>query len=443
MPSTIRWIGNAPKISQVRAYVIDGTWENTDKIRMTIGTKTVTLVSGSTNTTTIAALMVTTWNALSATVYPEFAELTASNVTNAFSLTSDTPGKPFNVTISSVETNDAASDGQTIDSVASPTTSTGTDTTANSGPNDAACLANYSGGVLPVDGDTLIFDSGNVDVLYNLDQNAISLAALTILPGYTGKIGLPMINVDATAYYEYRQQYLCFGNSGDAQACVTTINGGGGRIQISHGTAQATFFVNKKTQRIDQNVPQVLLKCTHASTALHLTQADVGVAFYGGETSTLLTLNSAFQSNPAGDVALYLGSGVTLTAPTITQTGGVVNVNSAITSTSVVNLSGGVYYQNGTGGIAAGLTVGGTAICVYNSSGTIGGAPILSGKGTLDFSQDLRSKAVTNPIDIFGTATILDPNKVTGAIVVDLDQITNGDRLGLGTNLRLTRGAVA
>ena len=79
-----------------------------------------------------------------------------------------------------------------------------------------------------------------------------------------------------------------------------------------------------------------------------------------------------------GDAQVYLGSGVTLTAPAIVQSGGTLNVNSAITSTSTVVVNDGVYYQNGTGGISAGLSVRGGR-CVYNSTGTLGGAPVVSG----------------------------------------------------------------
>ncbi len=49
--ATKRWIGAAPKVAQVQAYVIDGTWENNDIIYFTIGNVRVSLVSGSTNTT--------------------------------------------------------------------------------------------------------------------------------------------------------------------------------------------------------------------------------------------------------------------------------------------------------------------------------------------------------------------------------------------------------
>lgn len=443
--STRRWLGTAPKIAQVRNFLLNGTWEADDIIIFTIGTKSYSMAAGSTNTTTIAALMATTWNALSATSYPEFAEMTASSSTGNFILTADTAGRPFTVTISSTEANGGASDAQTIDSVASPTTSTGTQTTANSGPNDVGVAANWSGTTLPVDADDIVFDTGSVDALYNLDQNAVSPATITILPGYKGKIGLPTINSDSAGnpYYEYRETYLCYGNAGDAQACVVTIRGGAGRVKINNGTAQATWNVVSEAQTVENGIPAVLLKCTHASTALNVNKGDVGVAFYGGETSTLVTVNVGYTSNKDGDSTVYLGSGVTLTAPTITQTGGTMQVNSAITGASVVNLYAGTYYQNGTGGIAAGLTVAG-GHCVYNSTGTLGGAPIVSNGGILDFSQDLRAKTVTNAVDVFGKgSSILDPNKSVGTLVVDLDQIRNADDLDIGLNIRLTRGTVA
>jgi hypothetical protein len=82
--------------------------------------------------------------------------------------------------------------------------------------------------------------------------------------------------------------------------------------------------------------------------------------------------------------------------------------------------------------------------CVYNSTGTLGGAPVVSGTGHLDFSQDLRAKTVTNPIDVYGPdAKVSDPTKVVGTLVVDLDETSNSSNIDIGTNIRLTRGAVA
>lgn len=442
--ATKRWIGNAPKIAQITAYLFAGTWEANDVINLTFGVKTVSVVAGSTTISTIIDTIVTAWNALANDGYQEFAEITASRSSSSLVLTMDSTGagKPFTCTVSTTETGGGAADAQTIDGAAS---STGTNSTANSGPNVLSLAANWEGGVAPVDGDDIVFDSGNIDVLYDLDQNGVTPASILVDVGYSGRIGLPPRNIDNPQYpyAEYREQYMKYGNSGDATNISVTIRGGGERVKYSAGTSQATFRVDGSGQSSDTNVPAVLLKGTHASNAIHVSKGDVGFAFFGGETGTLVTINNGYQTNVAGDSSLKLGTGVTLTAPTITVTGGLLEIRSAITSTSVVVQYDGVIRLQGTGGLAAGLAVRGGQF-IYNSTGTLGGAPVVSGSGHLDFSQDLRAKTVTNAIDVFGDkARVSDPNKVVATLVIDLDETANSDNLSIGKNIRLTRGAVA
>jgi hypothetical protein len=426
-----RFTGNAPLVAQLQTITV-GTYDNTSTYKLTIGNKVVSVVgSGGSAATTATALLA----ALNASTYPEFLEITWASggsaiITGTANGTGLLKGKPFTV-VESVT-------GGTGDFTSNVTT------TAASGPNDVSLAQNWSTGVVLADTDSVYFDSGSTDVLYNLDQNAITPNAVYILPGFTGKIGLPLTNTDNTSvggsYAEYRTTYLQYGNSGDATNIAVTIQSTSQRIKLNCGTSQATFNVLNGGQRPDPNVPNILLKSTHASSALTISKGDCGVAFFGGETSTLVTVNAGYQQNVTGDVQLYLGSGVTLTAPAIVQSGGTLSVNSAITSTSTVVINDGVYYQNGTGGIAAGLSVRGGR-CVYNSTGTLGGAPVVSGSGIMDFSQDLRAKTVTNPIDCYGDkCSVLDPHKVVATLVLDLDEVKNTEKFDIGRNVRMTRG---
>lgn len=423
--ATKRWRGDAPKVAQVDSITPANVGIG-DIFTCTINGKSISFTATAATVANVTAGLTAAWNA---STIPEFMEITAADATTYMSLTADTAGKPFTVTTSTTDGN--ASNTQTLTRAA---------VTANSGPNVVSLGANWDTGTAPVHADDIVFDYGSSDVLYDLDQNSVTPATITIGPGYSGNIGRPVVNSDNTSYtyFEYRETYLKYGNSGDAQTVTVTINGGGGRIKLSQGTAQAVWLVTAKTQRAESLIPQVLLKGTHASNSLTVNKGDVGVAFFASETSALVTLNVGYQSDTSGDSAVWLGGGVTLTAPTITQTGGTLTVNSAITSTSTVNIYGGTYTQQ-SGGIAAGLLVAGGR-CVYNSTGTIGGAPIVSGSGILDFSQDLRAKTVTNAIDCYGAkCKVLDPNKVVSSMVVDLDQIKNAENFDLGVNIRLSR----
>ena len=79
-------------------------------------------VAGSTTITTIIDTLVTAWNALSSTAYPEFAEITASRSSSSLVLTMDSTnaGRPFTCTVSTTETGGGAADSQTIDAAMLP-----------------------------------------------------------------------------------------------------------------------------------------------------------------------------------------------------------------------------------------------------------------------------------------------------------------------------------
>jgi trimeric autotransporter adhesin len=434
--ATIRWKGDAAPVAQVTGWTFGGTWEATDIVILTIGSKSVSVVAGSTTLTTVVDNVLAAWNALSSTLYPEFAELTASRSGNDLRLTADTAGKPFTVVITTTETGGGAADSQTIGSA--------TTVTANSGPNDASIVTNWAGGALPADGDTIVFDQGNSDLLYGLDLNTITPAAIIIDAGFTGKIGLPPVNVDAgttRTYYEYRDQYLRIGNAADAQAITITVRGGGSRLKINTGDAQTTLLVQSTNNPAEASVPTLLFKGTHASNALTVSKGSVGVAFYEGETATLVGVNVGYTTNPAGDSTVKLGAGVTLTNAVIAQSGGALDLNSATSGSATITQTDGVL--NLLAGGHVGLTVRG-GVCNYNSTGTLGGNPVVAGSGHITFAGDLRAKAVTNAIEVFGPqAKVSDPNKVVATLVLDLNETVNNANIVIGQNIRLTRGAVA
>lgn len=422
---TRRWRGDAPKIAQINTLTVAGTAANGQVYSATINGKVVsyTASGGDTNNTIAAALQA----ALAASSIPEFVEVTWTVATNVITGTAKTAGKPF--------TNTSAATG------------TGTLTTAvlkaNSGPNVVSLVANWEGAAAPADGDDIVFDAGDSDVLYDLDQSAVTPASILVDAGFRGRIGLAEINADdaANSYAEYRQKYLRYGNSADAQLVTLTIRGGAGRIKIDTGTAQAVWNVGDSAPALEDRVSAVLLKGTHASNALNVAKGDVGVAVFAGESATLAIVNVGYRTNPAGDARVRLGSGVTLAGAAITQTGGSLEINSSTSgAASIVQRDGELAINAGS---HINLAVRG-GHCTYNSTGTLSGAAVVSGGGHLDFSQDLRTKSVANPIDVFGPAARLsDPHQLVGGLVVDLDETANSDNLRLGTHLRLTRSAPA
>lgn len=423
--ATRRWRGDAPKVAQINTLTVGGTPANGQIYSVTINGKSVTYTASGVDTnssiaTALRALLV-------ASTIPEFLEVTWTVLTNVITGAARTPGKPFS--------NSSGATGTGTLVTATPT--------ANSGPNVVSVAANWEGAAVPADGDDVVFDSGASDILYDLDQNSVTPASILIDVGYRGRIGLPDVNTDdaVNSYAEYREKYLRFGNSGDAQTVAVTIRGGAGRIKINTGTAQAVWNVNDSAQPLENNVPSVLLRGTHASNALNVSRGDVGVALFAGETANLATVNVGYRTNRAGDARVRLGAGVGLANVTLVQTGGTLELNSASSGSATLTVYDGTLTL--TAGAHTGLAVRGGQ-CIYNSSGTLSGATVVSGEGHLDFSQDLRSKAVTNPIDLFGpNARLSDPNKVVTSLVVDLDETAVSDNLRIGTHVRLTRGTPA
>ena len=199
------WIGAVRPVNQVTQWLFGGTWETGDIINVTIGSKVVSVVGGSTTITTVVDTVVT---ALNAAVDGEFSEITWSRSGNYLVGTADESGVPFTCTL----TTTGGVLAQTIDG---GTSSAGTDTTACTGPNFANVAGNWSGATLPVDGDTVIFADSSVDCLYGLDNNGVTPAAVYFDSSYSGKIGLPVYS-ETGGYYEYRERYLKYGNFGDA-----------------------------------------------------------------------------------------------------------------------------------------------------------------------------------------------------------------------------------
>lgn len=395
----------------------------TEGVKVTIGSKTYTFAAlGSATAAGVVTALVAAWAALDASLFPEFAEITPSLTSTAtLTLTATTAGKPFSATVTSV------SAAGTVDGVIAGSGSTGT-TTAGQGPNDWSVAANWSGAAVPITGDAVIIDDGTFSILYGLAQSGVTLASLTVTAAFQGNgtIGLPATNADAAEYPEYRQAYLAIG------ATLATVGAGqgngSGRIKLDTGSAATTLTVYRTGSGSDNGVPALLWKGTSASNVVNVYGgSDVGIAVYGGETADVsggLTLQ--------GGSSVRCGPGVTLAAIVVDNSS--IEINSAIGTSLTMDGSSAIIW--GTGAVAQ-LTMRDSTV-TYNTSGTLGGATLLSGSSLIDFSQDQRSKTVTNPIDLYGASAFNDPNKVTGAIVLDFDEEVPG--LGLGRNVRITRG---
>lgn len=93
------WIGGTPARAQVDLTTVPTDIEVGQTVNFTIGNKTEPVVLAGTTLAEVVAELVAAWNALTT---PEFEEITAAigSTAGTFTLTSDTAGKPFAVTVS-------------------------------------------------------------------------------------------------------------------------------------------------------------------------------------------------------------------------------------------------------------------------------------------------------------------------------------------------------
>lgn len=408
-------------MAQVDTLTPGGTIEADDLFIVTINSKTVSVSAGGTTATAVCTAL---YAALSASTIPEFTEITWTNNTTTITGTAKTAGKPHTMTFTTTEAGGGAADAQTA---------TLTATTASSGPNDLNIAVNWTGGVLPANGDDVIFENSSVDALYNLSAlSAVTLTSLTIKGSYTGKIGLPEYN--AAGYQEYRATYLVIGAT--TQTIGEGIGNGSGRLKISNAAVQTTLTIRGTATSVESGVEAIQWKGTHASNVVNITKGSLGVAIYAGETAAIATLRIGYTTNIQGDTAVRCGSGTTLT--TIEKSGGTLEINSAATTLNnfdgvttvvgsgaitTVNIDGGTVYEKGTGTITA-LNVG--------------------DGGKFDHSQDMRAVTVTTTI-LYPGAALSDPYRTivfTNGVNIRRGALADVT-LDVGTNINLVIAASA
>lgn len=413
--------------AQRDTVTVANTWATSDTGTITINEKDLVLtVGGSFATTDVATALKEMINGDDFTVathsasetgdnVPEFEEVAATVASSVVTVTGNTKGVPFTLTVSEV------------------TAGTGTlaqaTTIAASGPNHWDDIDNWGGFAIPADTDVVYLDNSDTSILYGLGQSTIEPAAMYVAMSYTGDIGLPEVNKKGE-YVEYRLTYL---EIGPAILQIGLGEGNGsGRIKINSTADQvALTVINTGTSADD--LPAFLWKGTHASNVLVQRGGSVGVAVFGAEVATLATVTV-----DEGD--LTLGAGVTLSGAIVVNAG-VVRINSKVDGSLTTN--GGLVRIEGSADVDQ-LTIRGGTV-VLNTNGTLGGATVISGDGVLDLSEDPRAlTAVSAAIDLYGpNCRIIDPHKRLGNVAIDFNEGAQASQVDWGINYRLSRAATA
>jgi hypothetical protein len=418
--TTVTWIGDTPAIAQ-QTTLTPGNVQIGDIFIATINAKNVEYVAQAATVADVCQGLANAWNAAD---IPEFQEVEAVDQTTQILLTGNTPGVPFTVSTSTIDGGGSNTQTLTAATTVNPT-----------GPNWYSEPNNWSTASVPVSTNDVAINSGSSSILYGLGQSSVTLNSLTITMAFTGSIGLPPWNTNG--YAEYRQQYLQVG--GTTQSIGTGAGNGGSLIRIDNGSTQTALTVLNLGQSTDRVSPVLFWKGTNASNTVQILKGVAGIAYYQGETADVTTLLTGYVASPQSDVTLTVGAGCTLA--TVVAAGGSVTLNSGTTSLTSLG-------STGPGGGGATVTVMAGAhsdiecdggVVRYNSIGTLTTANVGAG-GTLDFSGDLRTKTVTNPIQINATGIINDPFKVVTGLTVQYNRCSPSDATAnWGDAVTLTR----
>ena len=444
--ATRRWEGNAVDVTQVDTITIANTWATGDTCTMTINGKNVVLTAGTdVSTTNIATAIKEIWNGDTQTgtgdhtAIPsfddfggdsigEFAGITATSSGAVVTLSADVAGVPFTLTVA------ATTAGNGTATRGAKTTCTGKHFFDNAD--------NWSDDTVPVTADDIVFQNSDVDLLYAIDQNGTSPDSIKIYQSYTGVIGLDENNTDIPdkPYREYRDRFLKMNESGDSRTNELTIGigegSGSGRMNLNLHTGVTNCVIYNSGQRLNPNIPSINLIGGHSTNTVEVLRGDVGLAVADGDTTTVATLRIGYIENRDFDAQVYIGASGAVAA--MHKEGGHLTSWSGMSGTH--RLEGGTWdHHEGNLGT---VKIRGGRFRQY-SDGTLTTLQV-SQDGVADFSRDIRAKVITNPVEIYGNgASLIDPFKTIGSLVVDINEGVNGLNLDLGQNMRLTRGNVA
>ena len=448
--ATRRWKGKAKDVLQVDTITIALAWTAGDTITVTCdGIDFVVTIGSLVTTAQVATTLQEAFSGASeftdttASCSPTLAQGGAQAIPQFREAVATVSGSVVTLTGVLATVNGISGSRPFTYTCAENTASTGTATLANdtvaTGKWFFGNADNWSGDTVPVDTDTIIFDSGNIDCKYGLSP-AIQPTIFRKTKQYSGRIGLAEINTDDTSYpyNEYRTKDLTFDDNGGA-TCTYHFEEGEGTgsqlVRINAGAGLSIFNFYGYGSRLLSGQPSVLLLGTNAANQINMPQGDGALGFFSGDASTAVAARCG-NGNPGG-ATLVLGDTVTLTSSTIDISGGNVTINSATATADIDVHSGGTLTILGAVAHASIDVQHGT--CNYKSTGTITTLAVRSA-GTFDRSGDLRPATITNAVQLFKGAKILDPNKsltLTAGYV--LNGCTHADvTVNLGTDRTYT-----
>jgi hypothetical protein len=422
-----KWTGNAQDIPRIYTLTFANTWATSDKVTLTCNNKSLTVTVGSAYATTdVAAAFNAAFNG-SAVVGTESRNTTGPAIGEFYGCSSTVSGSVVTIT---------GRAGKPLTCTAGESTAgTGTATLASvqapTGKNWANNTANYSDSTVPVSGNTLVIKNTDVSILYDLNILTL-LDQCDVYSSFTGRIGLPDINSQNASipFREYSTVKATLKASAIWNIGVEDSGNGSPSIRLDLSNQGSDITVYKTASKASDVVAAVELDDGDAEVVWIL-QGDVHIQSPGD-----MDLYVGYKSVASGEVTVSVAGG-TLDACEH-KTGTIKLYDSAI---ATLNQEGGEVWINGTTTMTTG-TIRGDARLVDTSKGTVTTFSMYD-SAVLDLRRNTRTKAYTNPIEVYSNdVSILDPNKTITTLVVDCNgcSLPTIDR---GSHNRLTYGTPA
>lgn len=380
--ATQRWTGGGANVKQVGTITVTA-YDATTTYRVTMNGKIVGVL-GSGGTTTTAATALTA--ALVASEDPEFQEVSWSSSGAIITATANTAGTPFTATSS------VSGGAGTIGAY--------TATTANASKNDSANAANYTSAV-PVSGDTLIFDDGDVDCKWSLGTTfaAVDLAAVIRRDTYRGRIGLPVYSDNGIYEPSYRNGVFT-AQTITALTIEQSSGDGPGWMKFNSGATACTLLIKGPVSTgLTPGDEVVWYQGSNAANALNMEGGSFLGAPLAGNTAREVTITAV-------DASLTLTSGFTWsTSGTLTNT-----TLLALCNIPACTIDGQNSILRGENAVTAATLTVNEGELVWNSSGTI--TTLGTVGGLLNFAGDRRAKTATNLVTFLKGSGLRDTNGV-------------------------------
>lgn len=382
--ASISWLGRAKKVADVWTLTVTGPIVIGETFTVTIGGKSITFTATAATTSNVVSGLVALLTASDAPAEMLEADWVASDPAIVMTAKTDYQGVPIGVTVS--ETSAAG-------------TFVAVNTVVATGPEDLAATANYSGGALPADTDSLFFGAAEYGPKYNSAAlAAITPALIDISPQATYDFGLPKIN-KLGGYTEYRTTHLQF------DGCTLFRVRAGNQSQLMRfnflAAVAVTAVIEGTGSSSESGVPTLDIIGTVATNAIEVLDGSVGIAALANETATMKTIVQSGGTITCGPGATLGGA-----ASVLTVGGGTFNARTNLLTATV---DAGATLNVDESATVTTLTVENGGNVNYRSSGTI---TTLNAKGTVDFTGDRSARTITT-LNLFPGANLPGMESVT------------------------------